>query len=288
MTDPARGFKRMIVGLPQSMIDLAAVDAAADLAEFLNIELLATFVADSSLHALAGFPRARELRIVEQGWQAIDLEQITRDLEQATSAARRRFAESVRSRAIKTSFDVIAGTEAMTSLIRADDIVAIIEPSHPGERITRQFAGLLDAALAAAGAVLILPRRLARTTGPVMAIADGGAEAGIGIALEIAVALKEDLVVATQRGAPLPAELLARAHDLGVRIEQIRAGGSIAAAAMPTPVLSQVRERLRVVTRSQVPDDAARLFTGLQGVPLLVVEPDRLELGGRPPHAATA
>lgn len=284
MTGPTHGFKRMVVGLPQSMINQAAVDAAADLAEFLNIELLATFVADASLHALAGFPSARELRILEREWQTINLAQISRDIEQATSTARRRFAEAVRRRAIKTNFDVIAGAEMMASLIRADDIVAIIEPSHPAERITRQFAGLLDAALETAGAVLILPQRLARTVGPVMAIADGPADASIGIALEIAVALKEDVVVVTERGTSLPAEFLARARDLGVHVEQIRAEGSIAEAAMSSaPPLSQAKERLRVVTRGQVPDDAARLFAGLHGVPLLVVEPDRVEFGGRPP-----
>lgn len=275
MTSPAGGFKRMVVGLPQSMANQAAVDVAADLAEFLNIELLATFVADTSLHALAGFPIARELRILDQGWRAIDLAQITRDIEHAASAARRRFAEAVRNRAIKTSFNVIAGAEAMASLIRADDIVAIIEPSHPGEQITRQFTGLLDAALAAAGAVLIVPRRIARTAGPVMAIAAGPEGGSIRAALEIAIALKEDLVVVTGRGTALAAKVVTLARECGVHVEQVAAGGLTTDTSMSAPFSSRVKERLRVVPRGQVPDDAARLFTMLQGVPLLVVEPDR-------------
>jgi len=62
MTSPRIGFKRMVVGLPQSMANRAAVETALDLAEFLNIELLATFVADPTLPTLAGLSGARELR----------------------------------------------------------------------------------------------------------------------------------------------------------------------------------------------------------------------------------
>ena len=140
-------FRRMVVGLPQSIASNAAVAAAADLAEFLQIELYATFVADPTLLALAELPSVRELRTLGQGWQSIDLAQIMRDIDHAAIAARRGFTESVKSRAIKTSFAVVTDTEAIAALIHADDIVAIIEPRHPAETITRQFTGLVDAAL---------------------------------------------------------------------------------------------------------------------------------------------
>lgn len=270
MTSPPVGFKRMVMGLPQSIANLAAVSAAADLAEFLNVELLATFIADASLDVLAGFPAARQLRILERDWQTIDPAQIARDIDRAAGFARRRFAEAAASRTIKTSFDIVTGVQAMAAQIRADDIVAIIEPSHPGERITRQFTGLLDAALESAAAVLIMPRRIARTSGPVMAVAGGPEDASIRVGLELAAALREDLVVATRLGVFLPAETLAHAKRLGVRLEQ--AIESVGSATLP-----HGRERLRVVMRSQIPRDTARLFSALQGVPLLVIEPDRIE-----------
>ncbi len=72
------GFKRMVIGLPQSLTDQAAVSAIADLAEFLNMELLAALIADSSLNAIAGSSSARELRIPDHGWQPIDWPQMTR------------------------------------------------------------------------------------------------------------------------------------------------------------------------------------------------------------------
>ena len=166
MSGAGIGFRRMVLGLPQGSVNRAAVDAAADLAEFLNIELLATYVADPTLPALAGLSGARELRTLGQGWQPIDRAQITCDIDRAVSVARRRFAESVSSRSIKTSFDVLTGAEAIASLIRFDDIVAVLEPAHPGETITRQFTGLLEAAFEMAAPVLVVPRRIARTTGP--------------------------------------------------------------------------------------------------------------------------
>jgi len=278
MTSPRIGFKRMVVGLPQSMANRAAVETALDLAEFLNIELLATFVADPTLPTLAGLSGARELRALDQEWQAIDVAQITRDIDHAITVARQRFAESVKSRTMKTSFDIVAGAEVIASLIRADDIVAIIEPIHPGEKITRHFTRLLDAAFETAAAILAVPSRIVRTTGPIMAVATAPEDPSIRVALEIAAALKERLIVVTQPGTLLSPEILADAEQLGVQVEQIAGSGLVANASARAPFSAGPQERLRVVTRSRLADDAPRLFSTLHGVPLLVVELDRAEL----------
>ena len=278
MSGPGIGFKRMVVGLPQGLASQAAIDAAADLAEFLHIELLATFLADATLPALAGLSGARELRSLEQGWQAIDRAQIAHDINRAISAARRRFAESVRSRAVKTSFDVVTGAEAIASLIRADDIVAVIEPAHPGERVTRQFTGLLEAAFEMAGAVLVVPRRIARTTGPIVTVASDSGGPGLRAALEIAAAFKERLVVVTAAGTHPPLKVLAEAERLGVQVEHIAVSGPLADASS-LAASAHLRERLRILSRSILTDDAARLFSSLQGIPLLVIAPSQAAPG---------
>lgn len=278
MSGPRTRFKRMVVGLPQSIADQGAVDAAADLAEFLHIELLATFVADSTLRALAEMPAVRELRTLEQGWQAIDVAQITRDIDRAAGVARRRFAESVKSRTIKTSFDVLAGAEAIASLIRADDIVAIIEPTHPGESITRQFTGLVDAALETAAAILVVPRQIVRTSGPIMALAANPDDPSIRVAVEIAAALQETLLVVTRPDESLPPDIQTYAQQLGVHVEPIVAGGLPADAWALAPSAGRSMERLRVVSRGHLPDDAPRLFSALRGVPVLVIGPGPTEI----------
>jgi len=266
MSSSGSGFKRMVVGLPHGSAGRAAVDAAVDLAEFLNIELLATFIADAALPALAGLSAVRELRALEEGWQAIDSAQITRDIDRAIGAARQYFAESIKGRSIKTGFDVLTDAEAIATLIRSDDIVAIIEPGHPGERITRQFTGLLEAAFEAAGAVLALPTRIARTRGPIVVIASDSQDAGIRTALDIAAALKEPLIVVTAADAALPTGLLAEAQQLGVRVE-------LTDASLLTA--GRLHERLRVLTRSALTESTTQLFSSLQGVPLLVIEAGR-------------
>ena len=203
---------------------------------------------------------------------------ITRDLDQAATVARRRFAESVKSRSVKTSFDVVGGAEVIASLIRADDIVAIIEPTHPGERMTRQFhPARLDAAFETAAGILIVPQRIVRATGPIMAVAADPGDPTIRVALEIAAALTERLVVLTRSGALLSPELQTDANQLGVHLEQIAFNGPPGDVSALRHLSARAKERLRVVTRSELPEDALRLFSMLGGVPLLAVKPARAE-----------
>jgi hypothetical protein len=265
------GFRRVVVGLPQGAPSRASVDAAAELAELLNIELLATFMADASLPVLAGLSGARELLAFDRGWQAIDEIRLARDIDRAVNIARRRFAELVRSRNVKTGFDVLSDARAIASLIRADDIVAVIEPSHPGERISWQFTGLLEAALTIAGAVLAVPTRIARSTGPIMTVATADDDRGVRAALEIAVALHERLIIATPPGTPAPDAALAEAERRGVTAQQLVLPASLADFSS-LHALAGLQERLRVLSRAALGDGPARLFSSLHGVPLLVVE----------------
>lgn len=267
-------FKRMIVGLPQGMGAQSAVQAAAGLAEFLQIELVAAFIADATLLGFAGFPELRELRIFDQQWQPLDVAQISRDLEEAVNVARRRFEESARSLSVKTGFDVLSGADVLASLIRAGDIATIIEPSYPGESITRQFTALFDAAFETAAAILVVPRRVVRTSGPIMAVAGAPEDESIRVALEIAAALKEALIVVAPPGAALAPEIAAEAKQLGVAVEQLSTGATVIGAASPLPSSSRSGERLRVITRERI-GGARRLFSMLHGVPLLVADSDQ-------------
>ena len=162
----------------------------------------------------------------------------------------------------------------MASFIQAGDIVTIIEPSHPGESITRQFTALLDAAFETAAAILVVPRRIVRASGPVMAVESGPEDTSIRVALEIAAALKERLIVVAPPGALLSPEIAADAEQLGVAVEQLAAGATDANAPSALPSSSRSKERLRVIARRLL-DGAPELFSMLHGVPLLVVDSDQ-------------
>lgn len=264
-------FKRMVVGLLHSMASQAAVDAAADLAESLNIELLAAFIADATLPALAELSGAREIGMLGLGWRAIDRIQVGQEVEQAVDAARRRFAEGIKSRTVKAKFDILTGAEAIASLVRADDIVAIIEPAHPAERITWQFTALLKAAFATAGAVLIVPRKIVRTAGPIVALAFTADDPTVALALQLAAAFKERLIVVTGPGLRLSLAVLADAERRGVEIEHFAYSGSL----VNTPELAALPrfgERLRVLPDRVLADGEKRLLSFLHETPLLVVE----------------
>jgi len=270
MTTPHIGYKRMVVGLPQSSVQSGAVATVADLAELLRMDVLATFVTEATLPSLAASTAVRELRGASQGWQTIDPLQLNLEFDRAAAAARRSFTEATRNLSVNASFDVISAAELATSLIRTDDMVAIIEPSHPGERVTRQFTCLLDAATQIARAILIVPKRLIRTSGPVMALASDPEDASIEVGLKIAAALNEQLLLVTPRAWPSDENTAAAAERLGVQLKRMIADDFLKRAlSLAEPLPAQ--ERLRVVTRKLVQDDLQKLFSMLRGIPLLMV-----------------
>ena len=214
-------FKRMVVGLPESLPNYGACNVAADLAERLNIQFLAAFIADASVRALVDSPAARELRLLERNWQTIDRSRMLDDLESVATIVRRRVAESTQGRSLDARFDIIQDVDAIGSFIQADDLVVIIDPAHPGERITRQFTCLLDAAVRTAAAVLVLPAQVGRTAGPVVAFATGSQDPSLRIGLQVASALRERLIVEVAEDLPLSSDILRDAHRLGVPVEQL-------------------------------------------------------------------
>lgn len=270
-------FKRMVVGLPQSLPNFGSCSVAADLAERLNIQFLAALIADASVRALVDSPAARELRLLERNWQTIDRSRMLEDLESAAAIARRLVAESTKGRSLDARFDIIQDVDAIGSLIQADDLVVVIDPAHPGERITRQFTCFLGAAVRTAAAVLVLPTQAVRTAGPVVAFATGSQDPSLRIGLQVASALRERLIVEVAGGLPLSSDILLEAHRLGVAVEQLPAMPLTPHASAMALSSDRLNERLRVVTHSRTLDEIARLFWTARGIPLMIIHPDGVE-----------
>ena len=190
---------------------------------------------------------------------------------------RRRVAESTQGRSLDARFDIIQDVDAIGSFIQADDLVVIIDPAHPGERITRQFTCLLDAAVRTAAAVLVLPAQVGRTAGPVVAFATGSQDPSLRIGLQVASALRERLIVEVAEGLPLSSDILLDAHRLGVPVEQLRVMPLTPHALARAPSSDRLNERLSVVTHSRTLGEIARLFWTAQGIPLMIIHPDRAE-----------
>jgi hypothetical protein len=266
-------FKRMILGWPQSQADYPLVDATVKLAELLRLHLLATFADDRSLMHVAGLPFVRELRPLGAGWHSFDVGQLAAELERSSAIAHRLFDQVVRNCTVEASFRVERGTAAdiVASLATAEDIVVVIEPSNPAERVTQQFTRLIEAAFRAAASVMIVPSRIARRSGPIVAVASAPEDPSIRAAAGFASMTREKLIVMG------PSERLGSSASFAAEIEA--AGGRIEFVPTPTSAaqlaadLRRWDERLLVMSRGLLDNPQVSILASLRSVPVVVMEP---------------
>jgi hypothetical protein len=178
----------------------------------------------------------------------------------------------------QSHFEIARGplVKSLGSVSRADDIVMIVEPESPAERAAQQFAWLLQAAFESASAVILVPPRIIRNKGPIVAIATSPDDPSIHIAAEIAIAAQEELIIIEADGQGAEHERPA-ATDSGLMVKRFAA----AQAAIPDPAtcaqaFRQFHERLIVVTRGAFQSGVASMLASARCVPVLVVEPTRL------------
>jgi hypothetical protein len=270
-------FKRMVLRLPQSKEDYAAVALTAQLAELLGLDLVATFIEDTSLAAIAGLPCVREFRPFDGGWRPIETAQLAREIEQTIGIARRLFQEAVGTSRVEASFTLARGSmaEAVGSLATAGDIIVIIEPKHPAERVTQQFSRLVDAAFRAASAVMIVPHRILRTAGPIVAVASAQEDPSILAAIGIAAAAKEAVIILGMLDPRACSQISELAEAAGVQVKFVPVLLQPMDATALAAGLSHLNERLVVISRGIFDDRVPPKVASVRGIPVLVVEPDR-------------
>jgi hypothetical protein len=194
-------FKRMVLGLPHSAKDYASVVFTAELADLLGLDLLGIFAEDEGLVDLALLPCVREFRLAGDGWHRLDVEQMVRCSSQAAADARRLFSDAAKSLRVATRFDVVKGQidKAVGSQTMPNDIIVVIEPKSAAERVSYQFRQFVDMALNAPVATLLVPSRISRHKGPVVAIAASAHDVSIVAGLRVAEAVHEKLLVLTPK-----------------------------------------------------------------------------------------
>jgi len=243
-----RPFGRIILGLPHNTRDYGPVEVAAELARRLRVQCVGAFIVEPALLELGAIPGALELRSLATGWQPIESGGLARDVLLATDTARRKLADVSGRLNIDMAFHLAHGmtAEVIASLAGADDIVALIEPRNPADRITRQFLSFAEAAFCASSAVLLLPKQVARRDGPIVVVANIGAAVTIGAAGQLSEAMHEPLVAVDLKDGLISVE------------DQI------------TAALANSRERMIVADRSMLSRSQFLALAGRRGVPLLV------------------
>jgi hypothetical protein len=272
MSSRGHGFKRLVLGLRPGPSH-PAVKLGVQLADVLQIDLLGLFLDDANLRQLAGIPFARELRSLGGGWQPIESDRLTRELELAARNTERLFVEAARPLGARGRFEVMQAVtaEAVTSVSRADDIVMISDPSRFVD--PQQFLSFSRAALQSDASIMFAPPCPARSSGPVVAIAPRAGDPSVDVAAAIAVAAGEDLIVVGE-GASGTFGRSEGKSSVHARVHVQRTYGFGDARALDH-ALQDLRERLLVCTRGGISDDTARSLAALRRLPVLLIGPAR-------------
>jgi hypothetical protein len=276
MADEHHTFKRLVLGLEPSAPE-RAMRLAVDFAELLHLELLGLFLEDPSLRDLAAIPFVREFQPLGGGWRSIDLDQLTHDLEVAICSAERMFVEAAKDLTTRCQFEVTraAAAQAIASISRLGDIVVITEPATSAGRAAQQFSWLLNAAFQSAATVLLVPARIVRTAGSVVAIALAPDDPSIRTAAAIAMAAKENLIIVHgYEGKGDDPTIRELATDTGLAIKHAFTGrASLADPASYAHLLRSVQERLVVAARGVLTPELALAMASSRRVPVLIIAP---------------
>ena len=184
-------FKRMLLRLPHSANDYAAVKLIAELANVLGADLIGAYVDDLDFRTLVGLPEAREFRAGT--WQPINSSQLALDLASASREAERLFLQSAGQH--RHLFRVVESANAVAREAGNDDIIVVIEPKSAMERATHQFNELLEHAYRSTSSILWVPSEARRFAGPVVVIASEPDDPCIPAAVSIAASVKERVIL---------------------------------------------------------------------------------------------
>jgi hypothetical protein len=279
MSDRA-SFRRVLLDLCHATADRGGIRVAAELARLLDLDLTGVFVEDTALLGLAEYPFARELRLPGHEWQKLDPERIVAEVHEAAATARRLLDAHSAPLGIHSLFEVVRGdpSASVAALSGIGDIVVLVEPATPSDRLARAFPRAWQSALRSAAAVLLVPPRIVRLHGPVAAVITRAGDPSLATAAAIAAAAGEQLLLLLlPRDDDLKTAAVAGARAVGLpdgRIHTHRLRAATPQAVVHA--LGPTQERLVVMTRAAgaLPDTAPSHLAAARRVPVLVVEPD--------------
>lgn len=214
----------MVLELPHSVRDFRSVTLAVELAGRLELELVGIFAEDEALAGLAQLPFLREFRISEGDWGRVDSGQMMKSATRTAARARELFLEVVKPLGIGAKFALAKGQngDVMGSRSESNDIIVVIEPRNPVERVTYQFRQLVGRALATSASALFVPSEVRRRKGPVAVIAAHERDPSLQAALAVARSAGESLVLFAPRDLDRKAlEIAARHAEVAVDLRPL-------------------------------------------------------------------
>ncbi len=270
-------FKRVVFGMHHGTPDDDALRSVAEFAKIMQMSLLGLYAEDPQLIGLAALPFVREFRPLGGGWRPLDVDRLSREIRLAAECVEQQFARTAEEMSIDSDFMVVKGSASnmIATISEAGDIVVVAEPTSPADRATHQPTMLAEAAFRSAAAVLFLPHRVARRTGPIVAIATEAGDLAVRAAIDVATAVGEKLVlVATDPAAGQKSALGNHNGPIGLEVERLAPKlARLTDAVGVCSAVAHVAERLVVMTRGAFDDAVPAMVAAMRHVPVLVVEP---------------
>ncbi|MCH4560733.1 hypothetical protein [Mesorhizobium jarvisii] len=271
MTGRDLHFRRIVLDLSGSGRNAQTAQFVAELAELLDVDLLGRFVEDSDIAKLAGLPFAREFRFLERDWHSLAQEDIMHASAIAVAAARRMFERATSSSTARHHFQVVRHA-ASAKMRRCDEQIAVI---HPQARPEEPFESMLEAAFRIAAGVLIMPTKIVRRSGPVIAVAAVRDDPIVGLAQHLATSAGERLLRLNWPSGISPPthkrELLSNGGQAAPR----RWNSAMATSGTSGFPFGAPSERIVLVSRGTFDDATLSAIASLRRTPVFVVELDR-------------
>jgi hypothetical protein len=168
-------YTRLVASFPAG-VSPAAVDAVIDLARALGAELQALLLEDLATLAMVELPSPRTYDPRASLWRDVQPMEMQRELELAAAVLRRRL-ETAQRAGLQAQLTVTRGGpgSVLRQYGQESDLLVVTEPADPMAHWVQPFTGLLQAVLASPAAVLYLPHRGARGSGPIAFFGAGAA-----------------------------------------------------------------------------------------------------------------
>ncbi len=166
MSETAIGIRRILLALSGAGDELAAIDAAAELAAALGAELTALFVEDVDLLRASRLPVMWEVGRYSAQLRQMQADNMARLLKAAARRSEQALHRAAAARRLRYSFHVLQGKPIHSLLAQAAslDLVVLGWRAVFGKGSMRPIVVLYDGSMAAA-ATLAVGLRLARATG---------------------------------------------------------------------------------------------------------------------------
>ena len=160
-------IRRVIVGLDPVLQSRAMLEAAVELAERMEAELIGLFVENQDLLHFAGLPFAREVGFASATRRTLDVESMERSLRALAKEARQKLASVAGRTPVQWSFRVVRGSPAaaLLAMVEESDLV-IANLDEPTE-----LPPSVSVRVVRAGDVETLRRALEEAEGGVLVLA---------------------------------------------------------------------------------------------------------------------